>query len=193
MDKHLINDIKHIAHSMFQKNYFGVFHGSISARTSIHSFIINKKETILDDVQESCFIELNCLKSKDYRWNEASDDVIIHERIYRALPHAKYISYTMPPYATAYSLHNKKLIPQDYYGHQILKSITIYDPQDFNDWHKRAGEEITAFFENSNKHLLLIKGFGVISYDRDLTEMVKKVAILENSCRLLTIGAVLST
>jgi len=191
MDKHLINNIKHIAHSMFQKNYFGVFHGSISARTSIHSFIINRKETILDEVQESCFIELNCLKSKDYRWNEASADVNIHEKIYRALPNAKYISYTMPPYATAYSIHNQKLIPQDYYGHQILKDITVYDPQNFNDWHKRAAGEITTFFKNSNEHLLLIKGFGLISYDRDLTEMVKKVAILENSCRLLTIGAVL--
>jgi len=191
MDKHLINDIKHISHSMFQKNYFGVFHGSISARTSIHSFIINKKETILDEVQESCFIELNCLKSKDYRWNEASVDVNIHEKIYRALPHAKYISYTMPPYATAYSIHNKKLIPQDYYGNQILKDITIYDPQDFNDWNKRAGDEITKFFKKSSEKLLLIKGFGVISYDRDLIEMVKKVSILENSCRLLTIGAVL--
>jgi len=64
-------------------------------------------------------------------------------------------------------------------------------PQDFNDWHIKAGDEITTFFEKSNEHLLLIKGFGVISYDRDLIEMVKKVAILENSCRLLTIGAVL--
>ncbi|MCK4442178.1 MAG: class II aldolase/adducin family protein, partial [Sulfurovaceae bacterium] len=159
MDKHLINEIKHISHSMFQKNYFGVFHGSISARTSIHSFIINKKETILDEVKESCFIELNCLKSKDYRWNEASVDVDIHEKIYKALANAKYISYTMPPYATAYSLHNKKLIPQDYYGHQLLENITIYDPEDCNNWNQRAGDEITTFFKNSNERLLLIKGF----------------------------------
>ncbi|NOZ90589.1 MAG: hypothetical protein GXO60_04800 [Epsilonproteobacteria bacterium] len=191
MDKYLINTIKHISNSMFQKNYFGVFHGSISARTSIHSFIINKKETILDEVEERCFIELNCSKAKDYRWNEASADVNIHEQIYRALPNAKYISYTMPPYATAYSLHHSELVPRDYYGHQILNKIDIYDPKNFNDWHKRASDEITTFFENSDEHLLLIKGFGLISYDRDLTEMVKKVAILENSCRLLTIGAVL--
>jgi len=191
MDKHLVDNIKHISHSMFQKNYFGVFHGSISARTSIHSFIINKKETILDEVTEKSFIELDCSKSRDYRWNEASVDVNIHEGIYKALPNAKYISYTMPPYATAYSLYHKELVPQDYYGHQILKKITIFDPKNFNDWHKRASKEITNFFVNSNEHLLLIKGFGLVSYDRDLTEMVKKVAILENSCRLLTIGAVL--
>jgi len=49
--------------------------------------------------------------------------------------------------------------------------------------------EISNFFKNNDSHLLLIKGFGLLSYDRDLTEMVKKVAILENSCRLLTLNA----
>jgi len=191
MDKHLINEIKHISNSMFQKNYFGVFHGSISARTAIDSFIINKKETILDEVNRSSFIELNCSKTKDYRWNEASEDVYIHEEVYRTLPNAKYISYTMPPYATAYSLDNKSVIPKDYYGDQVLKRIEVYDPRDFNNWQKRASLEIATFFKNSSDHLLLIRGFGLISYDRDLTNMVKKVAILENSCRLLTIGAVI--
>ena len=191
MDRHLIKEIKHIAHSMFQKNYFGVFHGSISARASVNSFIINKKETILDEVKEECFIQLNCSKVKDYRWNEASADVRIHEEIYRALPSAKYISYTMPPYATAYSITHKHVIPKDYYGHQEFDKVVVYDPKEFNNWHKRASNEITSFFKNNNDHLLLIKGFGLISYDRDLTEMVKKVAILENSCKLLTLSSVI--
>ena len=189
MDSYLINQIKPISHSMFQKNYFGVFHGSISARTSVHSFIINKKETILDEIDQSCFIQLNCSITKDYRWNEASTDVRIHEKIYKALPNAKYISYTMPPYATAYSLTHDRVIPKDYYGHQeFRRGVVIYDPKDFLNWHKRASKEISLFFQNSQEHLLLIKGFGLISYDRDLTEMVKKVAILENSCKLLTLS-----
>jgi len=190
MDKYLFDEIKHISHSMFGKNYFGVFHGSISARTGIHSFMINKKETILDQVEERCFIELNCSKAKDYRWNEASPDVRIHEAIYQTFPNAKYISYTMPPYATAYSLKHCSVIPQDYYGDQILGEVKVYDPQNFNDWEKRAAHEIRHFFQEQKEHLLLIKGFGLISYDRDLSEMVKKVAILENSCRLLIINEV---
>ncbi|HIP41180.1 MAG TPA: hypothetical protein EYG90_01530 [Campylobacterales bacterium] len=191
MDRHLFNEIKHIAHSMFQKNFFGVFHGSISTRTSINSFSINRKFTILDDVQESCFIHLNCLGKQDYRWNEASVDVEIHKEIYKAFPNAKYISYTMPPYATAYSIAHDSLAPQDYYGKQMLGEITIYDPQKFTTWEKRAPHEIINFFKKNNTHLLLIKGFGLISYDRDLTEMVKKVAILENSCKLLTLSSVM--
>ena len=188
MDSYLVEQIKLMSHSMFQKNYFGVFHGSISAKISTNSFIINKKEIILNDVQANSFIELNYSKTKDYRWSDASADVRIHEKIYKMLPSAKYISYTMPPYATAYSLSHKEVVPKDYYGYQIIERVAIYDPKDFSDWHIRAAYEITSFFKKSQDHLLLIKGFGLISYDRDLTEMVKKVAILENSCKLLTLG-----
>ncbi len=32
---------------------------------------------------------------------------------------------------------------------------------------------------------MVIKGYGVYSFNRDLNEMAKKLAILEKSCRLL--------
>ncbi len=190
MDTHLLHELKHISHSMFSKNYFGVFHGSISAKVSINSFIINKKETILDDVGEDDFLKLACDREKDYRWKEASHDVDIHKAIYTTLLNAKYISYTMPPYATAYSLNHDILVAKDYYGATLLDTVHIYDPKDFKDWEDRAADEISHYLKKNTNHLLLIKGFGLISYDRDLTEMVKKVAILENSCRLLTINSV---
>jgi L-fuculose-phosphate aldolase len=191
MDRHLIDELKRISSSMFSKNYFGVFHGSISAKVASNSFIINRKEAILDKVDEKQFIQLTCNVKKDYRWKDASVDANIHQAIYSLLPNAKYISYTMPPYTTAYSLDHSLVVPQDYYGQTILKEIPVYDPKNFNDWEARAPQEISNYLKNNNSyHLLLIKGFGLISYDRDLTEMVKKVAILENSCRLMTINSV---
>ena len=190
MDRHLLQELKRISHSMFSKNYFGVFHGSISAKVTINAFIINRKETILDEIHEGQFIKLTCESKKDYRWKDASVDANIHQSIYSNIPNAKYISYTMPPYTTAYSLDHSLIVPQDYYGQTILKEIAVYDPKDFNDWEARAPQEISNFFINHKTHLLLIKGFGLISYDRNLTEMVKKVAVLENSCRLLTINSV---
>ena len=190
MDRHLLDELKRISSSMFSKNYFGVFHGSISAKVEANSFLINRKETILDRVDEKQFIQLTCNIKKDYRWKDASVDANIHQAIYSLLPNAKYISYTMPPYTTAYSLDHSLVVPQDYYGQTILKEVPVYDPKNFNDWEARAPYEISSSLKESNSHLLLIKGFGLISYDRDLTEMVKKVAILENSCRLMTINSV---
>jgi L-fuculose-phosphate aldolase len=190
MDAHLLQELQHISQSMFHKNYFGVFHGSLSAKISINSFTINKRESILDEMSEDDFIELACNTDKDYRWKDASVDVDIHKAIYAKLLNAKYISYTMPPYSTAYSLNHDIVIPKDYYGSTLLDTVHIYDPKGFKDWEDRAAEEISHYLKNNKNNLLLIKGFGLISYARDLTEMVKKVAILENSCRLLTINSV---
>jgi len=188
MDARLLKELQQISHSMFAKNYFGVFHGSLSAKIDLNAFIINRKDIILDEVGENAFIQLSTNTKKDYRWKEASPDTDIHLEIYNSLPNAKYISYTMPPYATAYSFEHSTILPQDFYGYEALKEITIYDPGDFRDWSKRAPYEIANYFKNHNSHLLLIKGFGLFSYNRDLLDMVKDVAILENSCRLLTIN-----
>lgn len=188
VDKHLIEDIKHVSLSLFNKNFFSVYHGSISARVSASGFIINSKDTILDEITEESLVKLDCQK-RDYRWTMANPDVHIHENIYEHIPSAKYISYTMPPYATAYSLKHGKVSPQDYYGQKILGEIIVYDPKNMDDWLERAPFEIPHFFQKHDSHLLLIKGFGLISYDRDITEMAKKISILENSCRLLALSA----
>ncbi len=188
VDKHLIEDIKHISLSLFNKNFFSVYHGSISARISASGFIINSKDTILDEITEASLVKLDCQK-RDYRWSMANPDVHIHENIYEHIPSAKYICYTMPPYATAYSLKHGKVSPQDYYGKKNLGEIIVYDPKNMDDWLERAPHEIPNFFQKYDSHLLLIKGFGLISYDRDITEMAKKISILENSCRLLALSA----
>jgi L-fuculose-phosphate aldolase len=188
MDKHLIDDIKHISLSLFNKNFFSVYHGSISARVNQNEFIINSKDTILDEVTETSLVKLNCQK-RDYRWSLANPDVHIHENIYENIHNAKYVCYTMPPYATAYSLKHGKVSPADYYGKRVLGEVIVYDPKNIDDWLERAPYEISKFFQKHDKHLLLIKGFGLISYDRNITEMAKKISILENSCRLLALSS----
>ena len=185
---HLVKEIQQVSQSMFNKNFFGVYHGSISARVSMQSFIINKEDTILDEINKNSLIQLDCQK-KDYRWKSASSDVEIHEHIYQAISSAKYISYTMPPYSTAFSLVYGKVIPKDYFGRKILGEILVYDPKNLDDWLDRAPYEIPQFFKKNSSHLLLVKGFGLISYDRDIIEMAKKIAVLENSCRLIALSS----
>lgn len=188
MDKHLIEDIKRISLSLFNKDFFSVYHGSISARISLNGFIINSKDTMLDEVTEESLVRLDCLK-RDYRWNIASSDVHIHEYLYKTMPNAKYILYTMPPYATAYSLKHSRVAPLDFYGKKVIGEIVVYDPKNMEDWLERAPFEIPKFFQKNSGHLILVRGFGVISYDRDIKEMAKKISILENSCRLLSLSA----
>ena len=44
--------------SMFRKDFFGIYHGSISAKTESNRFIINTKEAVFDDIDENSLIEL---------------------------------------------------------------------------------------------------------------------------------------
>ena len=183
MNQHLINDLKHVSLSMFRKNFLGIFHGSLSAKIDQDKFFINKKDTIFDDVKDDDFLELH--SRKDYRWNAASLDADIHLHIYQNINEAKYICYAMPPFLTAYSLTHDTIIPKDYFGSMNLGSIDIYDPKQFEDWYERADIEIYRYMQENKTNIMVIKGFGVYVYNRDMIQLAKTIALIENSCKLL--------
>jgi L-fuculose-phosphate aldolase len=172
-----------LALSMFRKDFFGIFHGSISAKTESNRFIINTQEAIFDALDSNTLIEL--YYKKDYRWNQASVDSDIHHSIYSQISDAKFICFSMPPFTTAYSLDHNVITPKDYFGYTEIGSIEIVDPRNFDDWYERASSEIAYYFQSKKSDIMVIRGYGVYTFNRDLHEMAKKIAILEKSCRLL--------
>ena len=180
---HLKNKLSSLALSMFRKDFFGIYHGSLSAKTESSRFIINTKEAVFDALDESSLIELYF--KKDYRWNQASIDANIHQTIYSQISEAKFICFTMPQFTTAYSLEHNIITPKDYFGHKEIGSIEIFDPKQFEDWYERAQSEIAYYFQTNKSNIIVIRGYGVYAYSRDMHEMAKKLAILEKSCRLL--------
>jgi L-fuculose-phosphate aldolase len=168
---------------MFRKDFFGIYHGSISAKTETNRFIINTKDAIFDALSSDSLIELYF--KKDYRWNQASIDSKIHFSIYSQISDAKFVSFTMPPFTTAYSLEHTLIVPKDYFGFKELGSVEIVDPKQFEDWYERAQSEIAYYFQTKKTNMMVIRGYGVYSFNRDLHEMAKKLAVLERSCRLL--------
>ncbi len=188
MVAHLKSELSTLSHSMFENDFFGRYHGSLSAKTDNNRFIINKKETIFRNMGDKDLLELG--HNKDYRWREASMDTPIHAQIYAQISDAKFISYSIPPYTTAYSFNHTVISPQDYFGHQEFKGINIYDPKSFEDWYDRASSEIPRYFIKNECNIIIIKGYGVYAYSRDLHTMTRKLAILEKSCRLLMLAEV---
>lgn len=181
--KNLIHDISSVSLSMFRKNFLGIFHGSISARIEQNKIMINRSDAIFDRLDDDGLIEL-CSK-KDYRWNEASLDADIHFNIYKNISEAKYICYAMPPFITAYTLSHDIVIPRDYFGSQRFGNREVYDIKNFEDWYERADVEIPRYLKENKTNTMVIRGYGVYTYDRDIHEIAKTVAVLENSCRLL--------
>ena len=184
--KYCASEISNIALSMFRKNFFGVFHGSISARTQHDSFLINKRTTIFDNLKEEDLIMLN--SKRDYRWNDASIDADIHLNIYKNINEAKYICYAMPPYLTAYTLGHSFIRPRDYFGYIKHHEIPIYDPKQFDDWYERADTEIYRYMLENKTNIMVIKGYGVYVHSRTSYQLAKDVAILENTCKLLSVA-----
>ena len=180
---HVKSHLSTLALSMFRKDFFGIYHGSLSAKTEPNRFVINTKEAIFDAVDEKTLIELYF--KKDYRWNMASMDASIHHSIYSTISEAKFVCFSMPPFTTAYSLEHNIIIPKDYFGHKEIGSLTIVDPKEFDDWYERAQTEIAHYMVKHKTDIMVIKGYGVYIFNRDLNEMAKKLAILEKSCRLL--------
>jgi len=174
-----------LALSMFRKDFFGIYHGSLSAKTESNRFIINTKEAVFDAIDETNLIELYF--KKDYRWNQASIDSKIHFSIYSQISEAKFVCFSMPPFTTAYSLKHNIISPKDYFGHKEIGSIDIVDPKQFEDWYDRAESEIAYYFQTKKTNIMVIRGYGVYTYNRDLHEMAKQLAVLEKSCRLLMI------
>jgi L-fuculose-phosphate aldolase len=183
IEDYLVSQLKEISLSMFRKNFFGIFHGAISARVESNRFIINKKDAIFDGIKSSDLIELYF--TKDYQWNEASLDAGIHLNIYKNIPEAKYICYAMPPFTTAYSITHDLIIPKDYFGAIHFGNVEIYNPRQFEDWYERAEVEIYRYMKEKKTNIMVIKGYGVYAYGRDIHEIAKNIALLDNSCRLL--------
>lgn len=187
MDKHMTSQLQTLSHAMFQKGFFGIHHGALSAKTANNRFVINTKDAIFDTMDERSFIELTHVQ--DYRWGQASMDSLIHQQIYTHISEAKFITYAMPQYTTAYALKNRIIEPKDYFAHKLLGTIEVYDPKSLDDWYERASSEIFLQFMQSKKSILVIRGYGIYAYDRDILQLAKKIAILENSCRILSIAS----
>lgn len=171
--------------SMSAKDILGSFHGSISAKFNTSEFIINKKNADLSSIDESDLLELFFLK--DYSWKDASIDASIHTNIYKNIPDAKFFIIAYPLYTNSYALHHSHIEPLDYHGFREFNGIKIIDPKNYEDWSERASSEILQHFLHNNTSIVIIRGYGVCIYDRELSSITKRLSILEYSCKLLVI------
>lgn len=188
VDKNIVKHLSNISLALFRKNFFGIYHGAISKKIDHNSFVINKKDAIFDEIESSSLCELS-MNTYDYSWKLASIESNIHNSIYNQIHEAKYIAFGMPPYTSAYSLDHDSIEFVDFFGKTVFGKIEVYDPGDFETWYERNALEITRELKKRKHNILVIRGVGVYVYDRDMNELVKKVAILENACRQLALRA----
>ena len=184
---HIIDQIAKISLSMFRAGFFGIFHGSISARMSQDKFVINRRDAILDGIEKSSLILLDT--NYDYRYNDASMDAYIHAEIYESFSEAKFVAFAAPPAVVAFSLKNATLTPNDYFGFMgLAQTVPIFDPKDYETWEERANIDIVRLLKQSQQEFVIIRGYGIYAFGRDLTYVAKLIALIEYSCHIITLS-----
>lgn len=185
VDSKVLRDLQNISRTMFKKDCFNIFQGSISHKLNETKFIINTKDAVFDDLRAENLVILS--HKRDYSYNEASSQASLHSYIYKEINEAKCFAYALPPYTIAYSLQHLKIIPKDYYGAKVLKEINIYNPKEFDSWEERTDTEVGNFLKQNNVNFIVVRGYGIYAYGRDLMHLAKTITLIENSARILTL------
>lgn len=180
-NKALTEKIAKIASAMFERKLFNIFNGSISAKLNENKFIINTNQAMFSHFNQDSLIILS--HTKDYTWQDASIEVYIHSYIYKEISEARCILHTISPHTIAQSLKMETITLKDYYG-ATYKDISVYDPKEYSSWFERADVEICNALKVND--FVIVKGYGLYAYGRNLTELSKKVSMIENSIEVLS-------
>lgn len=171
---------------IFRKNFFNTCLDSVSTRSFNKSFLVHQIQTnFLTELKENHLLEIY-LNKNDYNLDHKLLYINIHKHIYLEIESAKFILITTPPNILSLSLRDKCIMPIDYYGAKYFKVLKVFNPKKLINWDKRAVDNIITFFkDNMNLNIMVIKGFAVINYGRDIDDISSKLNLLENSCRII--------
>jgi len=177
----LLDEYLLVAKELFDKNLINIGLGSISMKLKADKMIINKKNK---HVSEDDFIKTLHILREDMAWEEATEDVKIHSKIYEQVPSAKAIVHIFPKNVISYTLkHHKVFKPLDFLAQENIGNINIIEINSIQEWHEN--KEFIIAKELKHKDIVIIKGHSAYVKGRDLREILKKSFILENSAYML--------
>ena len=183
IDEYFVNILQKSSKVFYDRGFIGLYHGAISARNTQQSFIINSKNASLNALDKEGLMELDFNPSKV--WENASLEANIHAKIYNKVASAKFITSISANSIIAASLVFDEIVPMDYVGQMLYKKIPIYDPKSFVDWYNRAPHELSEYFKKTKEQIIIIKGVGLYSINRDLDNMIRNVVIINKTCEVL--------
>jgi len=179
--KTIIDEFLLVSKILFEKNFLNIGIGSISLRLNQDKIIINKKNR---HIYEDDFFKTIYILKKDLLWNEVSEDVKIHSKVYETITSTKTIINIFPINTITFSLeHHSFLNPIDEIGKSILGKVPILESTTERGW--RENKEFIISQKMKTNDIIIIKGYGVFIRSRDVREIIKKAITLENSAKIL--------
>ena len=179
--KTIIDEFLLVTKILFEKNFLNLGLGSISLKINNDLMLINKKNR---HIYENDFYKSVHILKKDLSWEEMSEDIKIHSKIYETISSTKAIANIFPLNTITFSLEHHSIIkPIDFIGKEYLKQIKIINISNKTEWMENKEFIISKNLKENN--ILIVKGYGVFIRARDVKEILKKAIILENSATIL--------
>ena len=179
--KTIIDEYLLVAKSLFEKDFLNIGIGSLSLKLQTDQMLINKQNKHI--IEDDFFKKVHILKS-DLSWNDTTDDIKIHSKIYETISSTKSIANIFPINVITFSLeHHSFFKPIDMLGKKYFQKIPIIEITNQIEWEENKDYIISKKLKDSD--IVIIKGYGVFITSRDIREILKKAVILENSAKIL--------
>ncbi len=179
----MFEDFQLVGRELFEAGLVSSQGGNLSIRRD-KSIFITKRDVMLAHLKEDEIIEVP-LEGSGERDVGASRELVVHRAIYRNTG-AMAIVHAHPVYATALSLSESKIIPQDAEGSFFLRSIPVVRVRE-----AIGSEEVAKMLPpifSSNYVVAVIKGHGSFAAGGSLLEAYHYTSCLEKTCQIITIS-----
>jgi len=173
-------DFKWIGRELFVSGLIDSHGGNMSVRDG-DRIIITRRDAMLGRLEDGDLIEVG-MEENAAADGEASRELVVHRAIY-ANTKAKAVVHAHPPNATAISISDNKIVPQDATGQYLLKSVSIVranNPIASNDVAR-----ILPQFLSDGSGIAAVKSHGTFAAGETLEEAYRYTSALELSSKIL--------
>ncbi|MHB9053649.1 MAG: class II aldolase/adducin family protein [Thermoleophilia bacterium] len=147
--------------------------GNMSIRTQ-GKIIITTHFSMLGRLQPGDLIEIPLREEPDNIPSDASNDVTLHQLIYKFTP-AGAVIHVHPAHAVALSLASDMIAPRDLEGSVFLREIPVV----------ASGEAAALVPQRLQTHMaVMVRGHGCYVAGRTLNEALAYTSALEISCKI---------
>ncbi len=178
--KRIIENIIDVGQALYREGLVDSHSGNISFK--FREFLyITRKGARLGFLSEKDIIKIK-LNQPSILKDRASSEVDVHIKVLEETK-KKCVVHAHPPYTIFLSFISDIFKPKDWEGKEILRDVRVVDLKK-----PSASEELSNFLskELKEKNIVIVRGHGVFSANKNVYEAYKLVSILEHSCKIAT-------
>lgn len=174
----LLGQFQTVGRDLFVREMISSHSGNMSVRMGDRLFI-TRRGCMLNNLCEQDLVE-TAIGKNDRSTPLAPEELAVHRSIYLLTPSLAVI-HAHPPHAIALSLSERKIVPSDVEGHNLLPDVPVIASKG-----SKAAELAEEIAESLKTHrIVMVSGHGCFAVGQLLEEAFQCTISFEESCRIL--------